>query len=92
MPLLSWLTRWEGKWIKVYSADSSRDNEGDVLPFVGKLLNVGQDFLHVRQWDGYEVAFSAKGIWSVGLITDQDKAELRAMEDLSNRKESHVDR
>lgn len=92
MPLLAWLTRWEGKWIKVYSADADRDNDGDVIPFQGKLLTVGHDFIHARQSNGFEVVFSARSIWSVGLVTDQDKAELEAIEKYTERKESHVDR
>jgi hypothetical protein len=41
---------------------------------------VGPDFLRIRQTDGYEVLYAASAICSIGLLRDQDRAELMAMD------------
>ena len=49
-------------------------------PIRGKLVDIGSDCFRVRQADGYEVLFAAACIYSVGLVRDQDGAEVEAME------------
>ena len=78
--LLGQLRRWEGKWVHVYAADCGRSFEEGVRPIRGKLVDIGTDCFRVRQADGYEVLFSAACIYSVGLVRDQERAEVEAME------------
>ena len=77
--LLGQLRRWEGKWVHVYAADCGRSLDDGVRPIRGKLVDIGTDCFRVRQADGYEVLFSAACIYSVGLVRDQDEAEMQAM-------------
>lgn len=74
-----WLTRWENKWVHVYSFDCPRDDAGTLHPFRGRLLAVGPDYLVVRQHDGVEVIFQSASIHSVSLVTDQTAVDLEAM-------------
>jgi hypothetical protein len=51
-----------------------------VRPIRGKLVDIGTDCFRLRQADCYEVLFSSACIYSVGLVRDQDLAEVEAME------------
>jgi hypothetical protein len=78
--LIGQLKRGEGKWVAVYAIDGSRTPDGGIIPIQGKLLDLGQDFLRIRQTDGYEVLYAASAICSIGFLRDQDRAELMAMD------------
>jgi hypothetical protein len=78
--LIGQLRRWEGKWVAIYAIDGARTPDGGIIPIQGKLLDLGHDFLRIRQTDGYEVLYAASAVCSVGLMRDQERAELLAMD------------
>jgi hypothetical protein len=83
--LIGQLKRWEGKWLAVYAIDDSRTPDGGIIPIQGELMDLGGDFLRIRQTDGYAVLYAATTVCSVGLMRDQKRVELMVMDLATDR-------